>query len=260
MAELRIERDGGIATLVVAHPGHCNALTLAMMQALPRLLTEVGADPQVHVVVIRGEGSEAFVSGGDISEFESARATRALEEAYTQAVDAAFDAPVQCPKPVVAAIRGFCMGGGLQLAAGCDIRLAADDAAFAMPAARLGVGYGFRGIERFVQILGPAATAEIFFTGRRFDAAGALRMGFVHAVLPVNEFDGAVRRYCEGIARNAPLTIAAAKAAINEALRQPAQRDPAALQSLLDRCWNSRDFREGRDAFLAKRPARFEGR
>ena len=260
MGELIVRRDGAIAQLRVSNPARRNAMTLEMMRALPDVLATLADDDTVRVVIVRGDSDAAFVAGGDISEFETARATREAEAAYMAVVDRAFDAPARCPKPVIAAIRGPCMGGGLQLAIGCDIRIAAEDASFRMPAARLGVAYPFAGLQRFVQVLGPAVTTELFFAARTFGAEEALRIGLLHQVLPVAGFDDAVQRYGEGIARNAPLTLAAAKEGIAQALLAPADRDLSDLRRRAEACWASRDFREGRDAFLQKRPPRFEGR
>ena len=152
------------------------------------------------------------------------------------------------------------MGGGLQLAAACDIRIAADDAVFRMPAALLGVGYSFGGIERFVDLIGASNTADLFMSARKFGAEEAFRMGFVNRVVPASDLDREVDAYCGAVAENAPLTIAAAKSTIREALKDPARRDMAALKSKIDACWGSHDYNEGRLAFLEKRKAQFVGR
>src|ERR1043166_766027 len=172
MAELMIRREGAVGWIVFSNTARHNALTFDMWRALPPALAEFSADPQVRAVVLAGDGDKAFVSGADISQFESTRGTDEGELEYKRAVEEAFLAPVQCAKPVIAKIRGICMGGGLGLAAACDIRMAADDAIFRMPAARLGIGYGFAGMQRFVQIIGPLWTSLIFFCARQFLPAG----------------------------------------------------------------------------------------
>jgi enoyl-CoA hydratase len=260
MAELKIRREGAIGWIVCSNPARYNAMTYDMWRGLPRALADFSADPEVRIVVLAGDGDKAFVSGADISQFEAARGTDKGEQDYSNAVEEAFVAPVECAKPVIAKIRGICMGGGLGLAAACDIRIAADDAVFRMPAARLGVGYKFGGMQRFVHLLGPLATADIFFSARKFDAQEALRMGFVSQVVPAADLDREVATYCATLVENAPLTLMAAKAAIREACRDPADRTMQPLDDILATCAASADFREGRDAFMQKRKPDFKGR
>jgi enoyl-CoA hydratase/carnithine racemase len=258
--ELLLRRDGPIGTIVFSNPAKLNAVSIDMWQALPRLMAELERDAGVRVVVICGDGERAFISGADISQFEQARANADAQARYNAAVEDGYLAPVRCTKPVIAKIRGFCFGGGLGLAAACDLRIASDDALFRMPAARLGLGYNFVGMRRFVDLMGPMNVADIFFSARKFGAADALRMGFVSRVVPAAELEREVDAYCRLIAENAPLTIAAAKRAIREALADPAERDLAGLQRMLAACFDSEDYREGRSAFMQKRAPRFEGR
>jgi enoyl-CoA hydratase/carnithine racemase len=257
--ELVTRRDGAIGSIVFSNPARYNALTFEMWQGLPAALAAFDADPAVRVVVLAGDGDKAFVSGADISQFEKTRATADAQALYNRAVEAAYLAPVLSAKPVVAKIRGICMGGGLGLAAACDIRIAADDAVFRMPAARLGLGYNFVGMRRFVQVLGAANTADIFFSARKFDAADALHMGFANRVVPAPDLDREVEAYCRLIGENAPLSLVEAKAAIREVLKDPADRDIAALQKMVDTCFASEDYREGRTAFMEKRTPNFKG-
>jgi enoyl-CoA hydratase/carnithine racemase len=175
-------------------------------------------------------------------------------------VVAAYEAPVLCSKPVVARIRGICMGGGLGLAAACDVRIAADDAVFRMPAGRLGLGYNYTGVKRFVQLLGAANTADIFFSARKFNAADALAMGFVNSVVPVADLDSEFAAYCEMVAENAPLTLAAVKFSIRQTGLDPAARDLEQAARLIERCFDSEDYREGRRAFMEKRKPNFQGK
>jgi enoyl-CoA hydratase/carnithine racemase len=231
-----------------------------MWKALPKALTAFEQDPAVRVIVLAGDGEKAFVSGADISQFEEQRASEQARADYNRAVEAAYVAPILCAKPVVAKIRGICMGGGLGLAAACDLRFASDDAVFRMPAARLGIGYSYTGMRRFVHVLGAANTADIFFSARKFGAADALAMGLVSKVYPVADLDREVGAYLGLIAENAPLSFIAAKAAIREVLADPATRDLGALQKLIDACFASDDYKEGRTAFMEKRKAEFKGR
>jgi len=258
--ELITKREGGVGWIVFSNPARFNAMTYDMWKALPEALTAFGEDPAVRVIVLAGDGEKAFVSGADISQFEEQRANEQARAEYNRTVEAAYVAPILCAKPVVAKIRGICMGGGLGLAAACDLRFASDDAVFRMPAARLGIGYSFTGMRRFVQVLGAANTADIFFSARKFDARDALEMGFVGRVFPAAELDREVGAYCALIAENAPLSLIAAKAAIREVLADPATRDVGALQKLIDACFASEDYREGRTAFMEKRKAEFKGR
>ena len=259
MPELIIRRDGAVGSIVISNPARYNALTFDMWAGLPAAIAAFDADPAIRVVVLTGDGDKAFVSGADISQFEQARATPEAQATYNRAVESAYLAPLQAAKPVVAKIRGICMGGGLGLAVACDIRIASDDAVFRMPAARLGLGYNFVGMRRFVHVIGAANTADIFFSARKFDAADALQMGFVNRVVPAADLDREVERYCRMIGENAPLSLAASKAAIRAVLSDPADRDLATLDRMVDQCYRSEDYREGRTAFMEKRTPNFKG-
>jgi len=260
MPEILVSHDGPIARVAISHPERRNALTYDMMLALPRVLDDLGNDADTRVIVITGATPEAFAAGGDISEFKTLRESREDEDRYIGATNRALLAPAACAKPVVASIRGFCMGGGLQLAVACDLRFVADDAVFRMPAARLGVGYPAAGIERFVAVIGAANTTDLFISARQFGAAEALRMGFADRVVAAADLEAEVDAYCRAVAENAPLTIAAARAAVREAIADPARRDPAGVTRAVDACWGSHDYHEGRNAFLEKRKPRFLGR
>ena len=260
MSELIVRRDGAVGSIVFSNPARYNAMTFDMWQGLPAALAAFDADAGVRVVVLSGDGDKAFVSGADISQFEKTRATPDAQAVYNRAVEAAYLAPLRSAKPVVAKIRGICMGGGLGLAAACDIRIAADDAVFRMPAARLGLGYNFVGMRRFVQVLGAANTADIFFSARKFDAADALHMGFANRVVAAADLDREVDAYCRVVGENAPLSLVQAKSAIREVLKDPADRDLGALQKMVESCFGSEDYREGRTAFMEKRTPQFKGR
>jgi enoyl-CoA hydratase len=259
MPEILVERAGSVARVVISHRERRNAMTHEMFVAISRVFDELSSDPVTRVIVLTGDGA-TFTAGGDISQFNDLRTEKRDDQTFIAAVDLALTAPTRCNKPVIASIRGICMGGGLELAAGCDIRIAADDAVFRMPAARLGAGYRFEGIQRFVALIGASNTADLFFSARKFDAHEAMHLNFVNRIVAGPDLDEVVQSYCELVADNAPLTIGAAKAAIREALNDPAKRDTTALQTRIDACFGSHDQREGRLAFMEKRKPRFLGR
>jgi enoyl-CoA hydratase len=260
MPDILIRREGPVGRVVVSNPDKHNAMTTGMWRALPERIAELDADPAVHVIVLTGDGDKAFVSGADISQFESERTEAAAQERYNEAVDAAYMAPVKAGKPVIAAIRGICMGGGLGLAAACDIRLCADDARFRMPAARLGLGYKQAGVQRFVSLMGVQNTFDIFFSARVFDAAEALRMGFVSRVVAPGALDEAVTALAGMIGENAPLTTRAVKLTVNAVLGNHAEANAQSAQAAIDLCNKSADYREGVRAFGEKRKPVFTGR
>jgi enoyl-CoA hydratase/carnithine racemase len=263
MSEFGIDvdrRDDGIAWLVLRNPGKLNAVRLEMWQAIPDAIAALSADPAVRVVVLRGHGDEAFASGADISEFATHRKDAGSAAAYEGITARAFAALLACEKPLVAMVQGACIGGGLAIAVCADLRVAADDVKLALPPARLGLGYHLAGVERVVQLVGPSAAAEMFFTARQYGAEEALAIGLVNRVVPRPELVSYTERYARDIAANAPLTIRAAKRAIVECQRDPAQRDVASVQRLVAACFESADYAEGVRAFLEKRRPRFEGR
>jgi enoyl-CoA hydratase/carnithine racemase len=260
LATLQIRREGPIGTIVFSNADKYNAMTADMWRALPPRMAELEDDASIRVIVLVGDGDKAFVSGADVSQFGAERTDPAAQQRYNEVVEAAYVAPARATKPVIAQIRGICMGGGLGLAAACDIRVCADDARFRMPAGRLGLGYSQTGVHRFVALLGVQNTYDIFFSARIFDAAEALRMGFVSRVVAAAELDDVVRMLAAAIADNAPLTAKAIKATINAYLRNPADKDAADAQQAIDRCNASDDYREGVLAFAEKRKPVFNAR
>jgi enoyl-CoA hydratase len=252
--------DGAVATLIFNNPERHNAVSLEMWQAVAASLNRFAADSAIRVVVLTGAGGKAFVSGADISKFETERASEAAIADYERATDAAYSALATLGKPSIALIRGYCLGGGLNLALCCDLRVCNDVARFAVPAARLGLGYGLASVRRVVDIIGPAFAKEVLLTGRQFDAGEALAMGLVNRVVADDQIEGFVARYAETIAGNAPLTVAALRRIVDEAVKDPEARDEELCARLVKACFDSEDYREGRRAFLEKRKPRFVGR
>jgi enoyl-CoA hydratase len=251
--------EGAIGWIVFDQPERRNAISADMWRQIPEALAELESDPAVRVVILRGQGEEAFVSGADISEFEESRSGGAAR-GYDAQNAAAFGALANCPLPVLAMIHGFCVGGGCALALTADLRYAADDAVFAIPAARLGLGYHAAGIEALVRVVGMPAAKEIFMTARRFHAEEARHVGLVNRVLPMAKLEGFVRKSAEAIAANAPLTLRAAKLAFRELSKPESQRDLSLVDRAIRDCYQSGDYQEGVRAFLEKRRPRFQGR
>jgi enoyl-CoA hydratase/carnithine racemase len=259
--KLLLEKDGPIGWIVFNQPEKRNAVSQEMWEAMPTYVDDLATDDAIRVVILRGAGEQAFVSGADISQFKDRRRNMADEEEYRKISARGSDALSHLAKPLLAMIHGYCVGGGLSIAIGCDLRLAADDARFGVPAARLGLGYHYHGMEKLMRLVGPAYTKEIFFTARTdFGAQDAWRMGLVNQVVPKADLERFTREYALTIARNAPLTIRSAKATVEQLVKPPAERDLALLDKLIADCFNSQDYQEGVRAFSEKRRPRFEGR
>jgi enoyl-CoA hydratase len=256
---LLVEVRAGIAVLTFNNPAKRNALSQDIRAALPDVLAGLQDDPDVRVVVVTGAGDRAFVSGADISEFGEQRTSPAARAEFDRSMAAISHSWASLAKPVIAMIRGYCMGGGVLTALQADIRVASDDSQFGVPAARLGLGYGFSGVTALTNLIGPAWTAEMLFSARRFSAAEALQMGLINRVVPAERLRPEVMSLAESIAANAPLTVAAAKAAIREAGRSPDVRDLATVEAMVEACFQSQDYQEGQRAFAEKRPPVFRG-
>ena len=253
-------KDGATGWVIFNNPQKRNAVSLEMQQALAVVLEEFARDAEIRVVILKGAGDTAFISGADISEFKDKRATLEAAEVYNASSNRANKALKECPKPTIAMIHGYCIGGGLGTAVACDLRIASDDSRFGVPAAKLGVGYRFDRLKQLADLVGPSFTAEIFYTGRQFDAQEALQMGLVNRVLPAAELEKYVLDYAATIAGNAPLTIAAVKRSVIEMGKDPDERDLALCDKMVDDCFGSADYIEGRDAFTEKRKPVFQGR
>jgi enoyl-CoA hydratase len=253
-------KENGIGWIVFNNPARHNAVSLEMWQGLTSTLEAYAVDPDVRVIILKGAGEKAFVAGADISQFKEKRSSADAVEFYNTTADKAGQTLQTSPKPTIAMVRGYCIGGGTALAVGCDIRIAADDARFGVPAAKLGLGYRFPGIKRLADVVGPAFTAEIFFTARQFSSQEALQMNLVNRVVPGAELEKYTLDYANTIVNNAPLTIAAVKRSLIEYLRNPNERDLALCQKMVDACYTSADYKEGQTAFMEKRKPAFAGR
>jgi len=252
-------KEGRIGTLVFNNPERHNAVSLEMWQAASKALDDFVRDQEVRVLVVTGAGGKAFVSGADISKFEDERATQAAVERYNAIGQAFYASLASCPKPTIAMIQGYCIGGGLNLAISCDLRFCTEGSRFGLPAAKLGLGYAYAGLKRFFDTIGPAQTKDIFFSARQFGAAEALAMRVVNRVLPDAELTGFVKEYATTVAENAPLTITAIKQIAIEALKPESERNLKLAADLVARCFASQDYVEGRTAFMQKRKPVFTG-
>jgi len=253
-------KDGAIGWVTFNNPQKRNAMSMEMTQAFGMVLEEFIRDPAIRVVILHGAGDKAFVSGADISEFKDKRPTAEATELYNAASNRTGKLLKECPKPTIAMIRGYCMGGGMGTAVACDLRIASDDSRFGVPAAKLGVGYRYERLKQLEELVGPSFTAEIFYTGRQFTAQEALQMGLINRMLPAAELEKYVLDYANTIAGNAPLTIAAVKRSVIEMSKDAEERDIALCNKMVDDCFASADYIEGRDAFVEKRKAVFQGR
>ncbi|HLK84639.1 MAG TPA: enoyl-CoA hydratase [Xanthobacteraceae bacterium] len=253
-------KEGHVGYVIFNNPERRNAVSLEMWEATARILDDFGKDDDIRVVVLTGAGDKAFVSGADISRFENERANEEAIARYNQTVERANTAIYDYPKPTIAMIRGFCIGGGVGLALSCDLRICSDDSRFAVPAARLGLGYPYHGLKKLVDVVGPSFAKEIFYTARQFDAEEARAMGLVNRVVKAAELEAYVKKYADAIGANAPMTIATTKFIIGEALKDESKRDLAKCAAMVKKCFESDDYVEGRRAFMEKRPPVFTGR
>lgn len=252
--------DNGVGWMTFNNPERRNAMKLEMNHAVAHILDTFEASDEVRVVVMHGAGNQAFVSGADISEFKEHRSTPEGRENFAKAwagADRAFSA---LQKPLIAMIQGYCIGGGLATALQADLRVCGHDSQFGIPAARLGLGYAFGGIKKLTHIVGPTMAAEIMLTARKFTATEAQAMGLVNRVVPADEVLNAAKDLADTIAANAPLTVRAAKMAVKETFKDPDRQDSERIDALVEACFRSDDYEEGRTAFMEKRPPVFQGK
>ncbi len=254
-----VEAREGVGWLTINNPERRNAISLDMWERMRDATAAFAADASVRCVVLRGAGDKAFASGADISQFEKHRGDAAADEHYAHISRSGREALLRLDKPLIAAIRGFCMGGGLGLAMTADLRIATEDAVFGIPAARLGIAYDAINIRNLVDLVGPAFAKEILLTARRLDAREAQAIGLVNRVVANDALDASVAALTATLVDNAPLSLRAAKLTINEIMKEPGQRDLALMAALQRACFDSRDYQEGRRAFLEKRKPVFTG-
>ncbi len=257
--QVRAEIKGPVGYLILDRPERKNALSFAMWKEVAKLIGEFGANKALRVVVLRGAGDLPFCAGADISEFETVRANAAGARAYEDANVVAFDAIAACPLPTIAMIRSFCIGGGMGLAAACDLRIASESAEFGIPPGKLGLAYPPSAIRYIVAAIGPSSAKDMLYTARRVKAAEAEKLGLINRLVPEGALEPEVETLANAIAENAPLSLKAGKLAINYAAGYEFARDMKAVKDAADRCFDSADYREGRSAFLEKRKAKFQG-
>ncbi|MCA1424919.1 MULTISPECIES: enoyl-CoA hydratase [unclassified Bradyrhizobium] len=250
----------GVGVITFNNPDKRNAMSLEMWEGFGEALTALRDDDTVRVVILRGAGGKAFVSGADISQFEKVRHNAAASEQYAKRSAAQRTLLADYPKPTIACIDGYCLGGGMQVAMLADIRLASHESQFGIPAAKLGIAYGYDGLRHLVSLVGPSWARLLMYTGMRIDSAEALRIGLVERVFPQGELWGETMAMAETIAQNAPLAIKAAKITIAQVLKDESRRDMEAIKVIGNACMDSADFREGRQAFMEKRKPQFRGK
>lgn len=250
----------GVGIITFNNAEKRNAMSLDMWEGLGSALVALRDDPGIRVVVLRGAGDKAFVSGADISQFEKNRHNAAASKEYSRRSEAQRTLLANFPKPIIASIRGFCLGGGMQIAMSTDIRIAAEDSQFGIPAAKLGIAYGYDGLKHLVSLVGPSWARLLMFTGMRIHSSEAVRIGLVDRVVPDAELWDATMEIARTISGNAPLAIKSAKVTIAQVLKDPADRDMSAIKQIGTDCMDSEDFREGRRAFMEKRKPQFNGR
>jgi enoyl-CoA hydratase len=253
-------RAEGVGIITFNNAAKRNAMSLDMWEGLGLALVEFRDDPDIRVVILRGAGDKAFVSGADISQFEKNRHNAEASEEYSRRSEAQRALLANFPKPVIASVRGFCLGGGMQVAMSADIRIAAEDSQFGIPAAKLGIAYGFDGLKHLVSLVGPSWARLLMFTGMRIPSAEAVRIGLVDRVVPDAELWDTTMEIARTISNNAPLAIKAAKITIAQVLKDAGDRDMDAVKQIGLDCMDSEDFREGRRAFMEKRRPQFRGR
>ncbi|MBC8393313.1 MAG: enoyl-CoA hydratase/isomerase family protein [Deltaproteobacteria bacterium] len=258
--KMLVDRENNVGWITFNNPAKRNAVSLEMWQALGMILEDLQADDDVRVVIMKGAGNEAFVSGADISEFEVKRSSAEQSEEYTRVAASSLKMLNELAKPLLAMIQGYCVGGGLAAALSADVRIATDDSKFGIPAAKLGLGYAYEGVAALADIVGPSYALDILMSGRLLDADEALRIGLVNRIVIRDDLEKTVKDYAAIVVANAPLTIKAVKASIKEYLKDPGKRNLGKISQMVKACFDSNDYKEGRRAFMEKRKPRFTGK
>jgi enoyl-CoA hydratase/carnithine racemase len=260
VSEVLVERDGPVATVVFNRPRLRNAISLAMWTEIVRVTRALADDDGVRAIVYRGAGRQAFASGADISEFEEQRRDTASSLHYGAQTGAAYTAIRECPKPTVAMVFGYCMGGAMAVALACDLRFAGEGARFGIPAARLNIVYPVDSVGQLVDLVGPAYAKDILFSARTVDDREALAMGFIQRLVPADDLERVTYDYLRTVADNAPLSVRGSKLTVELYLKGLDDERRGRLRELSLEAFESQDYKEGTRAFLEKRPPRFQGR
>jgi enoyl-CoA hydratase len=253
------EKEGGVGWMIFNNPARRNAMALEMWSAVEAILDEFESDDAIKVIVMKGAGDKAFVSGADISEFKERRNNAEAAAEYARISEGARARLLAVKKPLIAMIQGYCLGGGMAVAMAADMRFASDDSQFGIPAARLSIAYGFEGLHKLVHLVGPALASEIMFTARRVEPEEAQRIGLINRAVPLDDLESTVREVTDAICRNAPLSITASKYTIGQILTDKEDRDYEEIKRLSKMCFDSNDYKEGREAFMEKRSPAFSG-
>jgi len=258
--DLIAEKQGATGWLTFNRPERMNAVNYDMWCAIPEVMARFEKDEEIRIIALKGAGNKAFVAGADISQFGENRGSADAAQEYEQKNLEAFSAIASCQKPTLAMINGYCIGGGLGIALSCDIRIASVGSTFAIPAAKLGLGYPAEGIKHIVSLIGPQFAKELFFTARQFTHDEALKMGLINQLTSQEDLSEKTETLCAMIGANAPLTLKAAKRAIDAVAAAPENYDLKTLEELVSACFESEDYLEGRTAFEEKRKPIFKGK
>ena len=251
MTHILFEKKGNIAIALIDRPKALNALNSEVLNDLNTLVDTVNADPEIRVLILTGSGEKSFVAGADIGEMSNL--TKEEGEAFGKKGNDVFRRIETLPIPVIAAVNGYALGGGCELAMSCDIRICADTAVFGQPETGLGITPGFGGTQRLARLIGPGMAKQLIYSARNIKADEALRIGLVNAVYPLEELRPAAEKLAETIARNAPIAVRACKRAINEGLEKPMDEAIVLEEKLFSSCFETADQKEGMGAFLEKR-------
>ncbi len=259
-SKMILKVNDGVAYITFNNPEKHNAVSLEMWEKLGEILNQVEKDNQVRVIVLKGAGGKSFVSGADISKFDKDRSTKEQVINYNKRTGKLYQRIESFPKPTIAMIDGYCIGGGLNLAVCCDIRICSEKSQFAMPAAKLSLGYPFTSIKRLFDIIGPGMSKHFMFTAERINSTEAFNCGLVQKLVKDVELEDYVMNYSQKISKNAPLTIKAMKKIGVEVLKNPEDRNLQLCEDLVSACFDSDDYKEGRKAFMEKRKPIFQGK